>query len=93
MYAQIVVPIAPLFRHALRAIALDNYWSDDIAIAGRDGENESSNVQRGTVNEVVHGAAEWEMTVEKKGGIESISVIMKRSGQNLGLIAGKKSVL
>ena len=47
------------------------------------------NTLAGMVTAIVHGAVNSEVTVELPGGQEIISVITKRSAEQLGLAPGK----
>jgi molybdopterin-binding protein len=46
------------------------------------------NVLKGTVKSVTHGAVNSEVVVELKGGQEVVSVITKRSAEDLGITKG-----
>jgi molybdopterin-binding protein len=47
------------------------------------------NLLKGTVKSVEHGAVNSEVTVELAGGIEVISIITKRSAEQLDVSVGK----
>jgi len=47
------------------------------------------NVIKGTVNKIVPGAVNSEVTVELPGGTEIVSIITKASVDSLGLSEGK----
>ena len=47
------------------------------------------NVLNGKVKSVEHGAVNSEITVQLPGGSEFVSIITKKSAQNLGLKEGK----
>ena len=47
------------------------------------------NVLKGKVKSVTHGAINSEVIVELPGGTEVVSVITKRSAEDLGLVAGR----
>ncbi len=47
------------------------------------------NVLKGTVDNVVHGAVNSEVTLTLPGGVKVVSIITKTSAQNLGLEKGK----
>ncbi len=47
------------------------------------------NVLKGKVVEIAHGAVNSEVTLELPGGIKIISIITKKSAQNLNLAQGK----
>jgi molybdopterin-binding protein len=46
------------------------------------------NVLKGTVKDITHGAVNSEVIVELKGGQEVVSVITKRSAEDLGISKG-----
>jgi len=48
------------------------------------------NVLKGKVKGVKHGSVNSEITVELSGGVQVVSVITKKSAQDLGLSKGKK---
>jgi len=48
------------------------------------------NMLEGTVEKVVHGAVNSEVTIELNGGQEIVSIITKSSAENLNLEIGKK---
>ncbi len=45
---------------------------------------------KGTVKKVEHGAVNSEVTVELSGGIEVVSIITKRSAEQLQITAGRE---
>jgi molybdopterin-binding protein len=47
------------------------------------------NTLAGTVKAIVHGAVNSEVTIELPGGQQIVSVITKRSAEQLGLAPGK----
>jgi len=47
------------------------------------------NVLKGTVDNVVHGAVNSEVTLTLPGGIKVVSIITKTSAERLGLAEGK----
>ena len=48
------------------------------------------NVLRGKVRTVKHGAVNSEITIALPGGIEVVSIITKKSAQNMRLSKGKE---
>jgi molybdopterin-binding protein len=46
------------------------------------------NVLKGTVKSVTHGAVNSEVVLELPGGVELVSIITKRSAEDLKLAAG-----
>jgi molybdopterin-binding protein len=48
------------------------------------------NVLKGKVKSVKHGAVNSEITLELRGGVQIVSVITKKSAQNLRLSKGKE---
>jgi molybdopterin-binding protein len=48
------------------------------------------NVLKGEVKSVKHGAVNSEITLELRGGVQIVSVITKKSAQNLRLSKGKE---
>ena len=48
------------------------------------------NALKGTVQRVIHGAVNSEVTVELPGGQEIVSVITKASAERLGLVEGSE---
>ena len=49
------------------------------------------NVLKGTVDSVVHGAVNSEVTLTLPGGIKVVSIITKTSAESLGLKKGKEA--
>jgi molybdopterin-binding protein len=49
------------------------------------------NVLRGTVKSVTHGAVNSEVVLELPGGVELVSIITKRSAEDLKLAAGSEA--
>lgn len=48
------------------------------------------NMLKGTVDSVVHGAVNSEVTVSLPGGLKVVSIITKTSAEGLGLQKGKE---
>jgi molybdopterin-binding protein len=48
------------------------------------------NVLKGTIKAVKHGSVNSEITIALPGGIQVVSIITKKSTQNMGLSKGKK---
>jgi molybdopterin-binding protein len=48
------------------------------------------NVLKGKVKGVKHGSVNSEVTVQLPGGLEIVSIITKKSVQNLGISKGKQ---
>ncbi len=48
------------------------------------------NLLNGKVKNVKHGSVNSEVTVQLPGGMEIVSIITKKSAQNLGISRGKK---
>ena len=49
------------------------------------------NVLKGTVESVVHGAVNSEVTLTLPGGVKVVSIITKTSAESLGLKKGKEA--
>ena len=49
------------------------------------------NVLKGTVDNVVHGAVNSEVTMTLPGGVKVVSIITKTSAEALGLKKGKEA--
>jgi molybdopterin-binding protein len=47
------------------------------------------NVLEGKIKAVKHGSVNSEITIELPGGIQVVSIITKKSAQNMGLSKGK----
>jgi molybdopterin-binding protein len=45
---------------------------------------------KGTVKKIEHGAVNSEVSIELPGGQEIVSIITKKSSDNLGLVVGKE---